>query len=116
MNKNSIIPVVLIIMFSLQLNAQITLNLKAFLEGPFNGSAMNTALNVQNLIPLGQPYNVSPWNYTGTEQVGSIPNANVVDWVLVELRETTGDASTATQDKMINRQAAFIKLMEYRWN
>ena len=109
MKKNSIIPVILIIMLSLQLNAQITLNLKAFLEGPINGSAMNTALNVQNLIPLSQPYNVAPWNYTGTEQVSSIPNAGIVDWVLIELRETTGDASSATQDKMINRQAAFIK-------
>ena len=109
MKKNAIITVALIFMLSLQLNAQITLNLKAFLEGPFNGSVMNTALNPQNLIPLSQPYNDSPWNYTGTEQVSSIPNGNVVDWVLVELRETTGDASTASQDKMINRQAAFIK-------
>jgi uncharacterized protein (TIGR02145 family) len=110
MKKNPIIPVVLTLMLSFQLNAQITLNLKAFLEGPFNGSAMNTALNIQNLIPLSQPYNVAPWNYTGTEQVSSIPNSGIVDWVLIELRETTGDASTASQDKMINRQAAFIKV------
>ncbi len=81
MKKNAIITVALIFMLSLQLNAQITLNLKAFLEGPFNGSVMNTALNPQNLIPLSQPYNGSPWNYTGTEQVSSIPNGNVVDWV-----------------------------------
>ena len=47
--------------------------------------------------------------YNGTEQVNSIPDVNIVDWVLVELRETTGDASTATPDKVINRQAAFIK-------
>ncbi len=32
-----------------------------------------------------------------------------MDWVLVELRETTGNASTATPNKMINRQAAFLK-------
>lgn len=101
--------IALIVAYALQLNAQITLDLKVFLEGPFNGTTMNTTLNAQNLIPLSQPYNVAPWNYSGTEQVGAIPNAMVVDWVLVELRETTGDASTATSDKMINRQAAFIK-------
>lgn len=100
---------VLIIFLTIKLNAQITINLKAFLEGPFNSSSMNTVLNNQNLISLSQPYNDSPWNYPGIEQVSSIPNADIVDWVLVELRETSGDASTATPDKMINRQAAFIK-------
>jgi uncharacterized protein (TIGR02145 family) len=109
MKKISNIPVVLMLILSLQVNAQISLSLKVFLQGPYIGTAMNAALNAQNLIPLNQPYNVSPWNYTGAEQVASIPNADVVDWALVELRETTGDAFTATQDKMINRQAAFIK-------
>jgi uncharacterized protein (TIGR02145 family) len=69
---------------------------------------MNTDLNVQNLIPLDQPYNTAPWNYTGTELVSAIPISSVVDWVLIELRETTGDASSATPDKMIHRQAAFL--------
>jgi hypothetical protein len=32
-----------------------------------------------------------------------------VDWILVELRETTGDASTATPGTMIHQQAAFLK-------
>jgi uncharacterized protein (TIGR02145 family) len=109
MKKITIITIVLIVLISLRINAQITVNLKVLLEGPFNGATMNTDLNVQNLIPLTQPYNVAPWNYEGTEQVSSIPNPDIVDWILVELRETTGDASTATPDKMIDRQAAFIK-------
>ncbi len=86
----------------------ISLNLKVFLEGPFNGTGMNTDINTTGLIPLAQPYNGVPWNYTGTENVPSIPNANIVDWILVELRETTGDASTVTADKRIHRQAAFL--------
>jgi uncharacterized protein (TIGR02145 family) len=65
------------------------LNLKMFLEGPFNGTSMNTDLNTQNLIPLNQPYNIEPWNYRGEEQVSSIPNGNIVDWVLVELLKPT---------------------------
>ncbi len=109
MKKFTIFTATLIVALTLQLNAQVTLDLKVLLEGPFNGISMNTGLNVQNLIPLTQPYHVVPWNYTGTEQVTFIPNSSIVDWVLVELRETTGNASTATPDKMINRQAAFIK-------
>ena len=84
----------------------INVNLKAFFEGPFNGAEMTTSLN--SLLPLNQPYNTAPWDYSGTESIASVPNANVVDWVLVELRETTGDATTATPSTVIARQAGFI--------
>ena len=86
----------------------ITLNLKAFLEGPYNGTDMNTDLAGLNDFPLVQPYNTSPWNYSGTESILSIPNADIVDWVLIELRETAGDASTADPSTTIARQAGFI--------
>jgi uncharacterized protein (TIGR02145 family) len=103
---------ILVLMLSgLNLSSQTTysFSLKVFLEGPFNGITMNTGLNESDLIPLSQPFNTIPWAYSGTETVPLIPNADIVDWVLVELRETTGSASTATPDNMINRQAAFLK-------
>jgi hypothetical protein len=63
------------------------LQISILLEGPYNGSnAMHTGLNTNNLIPLSQPYNNPPWNYNGTEEVITIP-PDVVDWVLVELRD-----------------------------
>ena len=79
-------------------------SLKAFLEGPFSGTSMSTAIN--NILPLSQPYNMAPWNYNGTESMTVIP-ANVVDWVLVELRDATiaANASVATR---IARQAALL--------
>jgi uncharacterized protein (TIGR02145 family) len=85
-----------------------TVNLRVFLEGPCYLTSMSTFLNNGNYIPLSQPYNVAPWNYSGTESVASMPNCDVVDWVLVELRETAGDASTAYQDDSIVFQAGFI--------
>ena len=85
----------------------IKLGLKVYLEGPFQNGEMTTHLNNLNLIPLSQPYAGAPWNYNGLETVTTIP-ANVVDWVLVDLRESTGDASTATPDKSIAKRAAFI--------
>jgi hypothetical protein len=86
----------------------ISLNLKIYLEGPFGTTEMNTLLNSTGNIPLQQPYGVSPWFYTGTESVTAIPNANVTDWVLVELRQTSGGAGTATSGTRIARKAGFV--------
>ena len=82
-------------------------SIKAFLEGPFNGSSMVPILNANGFLPLSQPYNQPPWNYFGAESVAAIPNANIVDWILVELRDTT-DASLATSQTVIAQQAGFL--------
>lgn len=88
----------------------ITLDLKlditAFLEGSFNNEGMETGLNPNN-IPLFQPYNLAPWNYSGTEKVDSIPNPAVVDWVLLEFRDAS-EANLAGSETVITRLAAFL--------
>jgi len=86
----------------------IDLNLKIFLEGPYFNTQMSSMLNSSDLIPLVQPYNISPWYYNGGENVSSIPNTDIVDWILVEIRETEGDASTATNDKTVDIKAGFL--------
>jgi len=89
---------------------RIKLDLTVVLEGPYNGTDMDTYLNgnpeLVEGLPLTQPYNIAPWNYSGTESVDTIPD-DVVDWVLIELRDTTG-ASYATGKTAIARRAAFI--------
>src|SRR5690606_20115319 len=61
----------------------------AILEGPFDGTDMGP---VSISVPSAQPYNIAPWNYTGTENNSSMP-ANTVDWVLIELRSgSTADS------------------------
>jgi PKD repeat protein len=82
-----------------------SLDLKAYLEGPFNGTGMDASL--QALIPQNQPFNMVPWNYGGTEYVGSLPNPNVVEWILVDVREAAS-AALATGATSIAQQAAFI--------
>jgi hypothetical protein len=69
---------------------------------------MVTSLNSSGYLPLNQPYNVSPWNYSGGESVAVIPNLDVVDWCLVELRETPGDVTTATPGTLIAIEAGFL--------
>ncbi|MEZ5197957.1 MAG: hypothetical protein R2764_16695 [Bacteroidales bacterium] len=49
------------------------LDVKVYLEGPFNGTTMNTVINERNNLPLTQPYSTSPWLYTGDEAVTVIP-------------------------------------------
>jgi hypothetical protein len=87
--------------------SDINLDLLVYLEGPFSTSEMSTLLNSAGLIPLSHPYNTAPWNYSGSESVLSIPNPNVIDWVLIELRDAA-NAGSATPSTRIARQAAFI--------
>jgi hypothetical protein len=68
---------------------------------------MSTDLNDNDLLPLSQPFNSAPWSYAGNETVDSIPNADVVDWVLVELRDAP-DAASANSGTQLIRQAAFL--------
>jgi predicted outer membrane repeat protein len=85
----------------------ISLDVKVYLEGPYEGPLMGTQLNSSGYLPLSQPYNTLPWGYNGTEAVSSIPNADVVDWILVELRDAP-TAAQATPAAMIARQAGFL--------
>jgi hypothetical protein len=83
-------------------------DIKVILEGPFNGAGMVSWLTNYGYLPLSQPYSGAPWYYTGTEAVTAIPNNNVIDWILVELRETTGTSASATSSAAIAWQAGFI--------
>ncbi len=83
--------------------AQIRLKAKVYLEGFYDTieGNMRRSLNDKGLIPLNQPYNTAPFNYTGTESVENV-KWNAVDWVLLELREG-GDINN-----VVTRQAAFV--------
>ncbi len=84
-----------------------TVDLKVFLEGSFVETEMDPVLCQKGLLPLSQPFNKSPWNYSGDESVESIPNNQIVDWVLVDFRDAI-DAASATEATIIKRQAAFL--------
>jgi hypothetical protein len=90
-----------------------SLSLKAYLEGPFNGTNMNTTLN--GILPTSHPYNVTlpyfgdtpDWYYTGAGNVAAIPNVNIVDWILVDLRDAVS-AAAAVPATSIAKFPAFI--------
>ncbi len=77
-------------------NAAFELNTKVLLEGAYDGNGtMKTLLT--DVLPLEQPYNIAPYNYTGTEALSNIPT-NMVDWVLVEMRSGTPDLVEANTE------------------
>jgi|GEM_PF-3880527 len=83
----------------------IELDIQIYLEGSFNlqTEELRTYLNtIHQLLPGmsnniamdGQPYNRSPWNYSGVEGIGRTTYPfDIVDWVMVSIRETI-DPST----------------------
>ena len=77
-----------------------SLNMKLFLEGPYNNGSMNTTIS--GILPLSQPFNTTIWNYGGEESVSNIPSG-IVDWILIELRSNTSGSS------LVARKAAFVK-------
>jgi hypothetical protein len=80
-------------------------NLRVFLQGSYAGSdTMTTSLNSAGKIPVHHPFNdtLDIWNYTGSERLYNLP-ADIVDWVIVELR--TGTAANTTVGKL----AALLK-------
>jgi photosystem II stability/assembly factor-like uncharacterized protein len=85
----------------------IKLEAHVYLEGPFFESGMKCYLKENGLLPVNQPYNTAPWNYEGSE-INTFTSQNVVDWVLVELRDATS-AANATTGTRIARQAALLK-------
>jgi hypothetical protein len=99
-------------------DAALQASLNVFLQGPYSATGDTMANTLATGLPLGdrsvltnfpsnQPYNGTPWNYTGTESVTSLP-ANVVDWVLVELRQAS-TAAGATNATVFARRAGFLK-------
>lgn len=78
-------------------------NVKMFLAGAYNSatSNMRTNLRANDSVPLTQPYNTSPWNYSGTESVTSFTSSDIVDWVLVEVYNPA--------NTLVQRRAALLR-------
>jgi len=83
------------------------LSIRIFLEGPYNGTNMNTDLLSNNILPTSQPYNTAPWYYSGTESVVAFP-PYIVDWVLVELRDANAPENALPATKLSGWPKAFF--------
>ncbi|MCB2219872.1 MAG: hypothetical protein KQI35_05695 [Bacteroidetes bacterium] len=94
--------------FKLHYYAPMRYDVKVLLEGAYADGGMMTAwLDSYSMLPNDQPYHIAPWNYMGTENVPFFPFNNVVDWVLLELRDAP-DAASASAATAIEQQACLL--------
>jgi len=79
----------------------VLLQTKIFLEGTYNTNTnlMNTELN--NKIPLTSPYSED------IRTVNSIPS-NIVDWVLVQLRESATGIAVASKSAFLHKDGRVV--------
>lgn len=74
----------------------ITLQLKLYLQGPYNsGGLMTNDLNGLGLLPLSHPYSTIPWNYP-SQSINTMPT-DIVDWLYIQLRAVTAPESVIAQ-------------------
>ena len=85
-------------------------HVKAFLQGSYDAKSglMSDSLRTAQLLPASQPYKPLPFQYDGTETLGSAVTAlqgkeAMVDWVLVELRDPI------SPNKILAQQAAILQ-------
>ena len=82
----------------------VVLDLKVYLEGPFFNGQMTPFLNFMHFLPINQPYNTSPWYYTGNESVSTIPSYDVIDWIYIELIQKDGSGN----ETVVGEKAGFL--------
>lgn len=83
-------------------------DLRVILEGPFQNGIMKTDLNMAGFLPLEQPYESYPWNYPGLDSVEVIPSQDIVDWILVELRQSVDGPGSANTSTIVARKSVFL--------
>ncbi len=81
----------------------ISLGVKMFLQGAYNTAAseMDVALNNAGLLPLSSPYSED------ARTIAAMP-ADVVDWVLVELRSTSGGNAVVSKSALLRKDGLIV--------
>lgn len=74
---------------------------KIFLEGAYNSSTNNMNVNLTSAIPNSSPFTEAPLT------VKTIPN-NVVDWILVQLRETASGNIIISQSAFLHKDGRIV--------
>ncbi|MCB2222144.1 MAG: hypothetical protein KQI35_17305 [Bacteroidetes bacterium] len=82
-------------------------NAKVYLEGPYLSQNMTNSLSDEELLPIDQPFDKFPWYYFGTESTINLTENSIVDWVLLELRDSE-DANSAFDAAPKVRQACLL--------
>jgi len=110
-------------------NSLISVQLQVWLEGAYdtNTNQMTTNLQSRGLLPgqtpasllatptpAGQPYHITPWNYTGTEGANWTDldyTGNETDWILVSFRTSTAKNTEVARTAGLIMQDGLIEMV-----
>lgn len=95
---------------------KVTVALKAFLGGPYNGQTMDDALRSSSLLPFTEPYTGLGFMHVGgggevvSPSVFSLTGNNaIVDWVFLELRSATDNTLVkGTRSALLQRDGDIV--------
>ncbi|MCB0810769.1 MAG: hypothetical protein KDB96_15940, partial [Flavobacteriales bacterium] len=92
---------------------KVKLNVRAFLQGPFNAvnGSMDDGLRANGLVPVQEPYTTLGWSFVGGGDETTDPavlavtgSDAIVDWVIVELRDKNDNTLiTASRAALLQR-------------
>jgi hypothetical protein len=85
------------------------LSAKVLLGGSMTNGAPDMYTLITNLLPEDQPYWQDPSNYPGPESVTTFPE-NIVDWVLVELRDVITMEPIAKRSALVTDEGDIVDL------
>jgi len=98
----------------------LALDLKTYLQGPFSGGMMTDWLRVKSLIPEEEPFTATSYSHSGfggkeNISLADLDNAvngdDIVDWMLVELRDADNSASVlSSTSALIQRDGDVVDL------
>jgi len=71
-------------------------DLKIICQGAYSSTTNEMTLLLNTYIPLDAATAYAHIGYTGTESVGAMPSTDIVDWILVEVRDATSAATATT--------------------
>ena len=79
----------------------VLLKTKIFLQGAYNSTTGEMKTDINSLIPKTSPYQED------ARKVDSVPT-NVVDWILLELRETANGNAVASKSVFLNKNGMVV--------
>jgi hypothetical protein len=71
-------------------------DLKVFVQGAYNSTTNEMTTSLNGTLPLDAATAYTHIGYTGSESVAVIPSADIVDWILVEVRDAATPAGATT--------------------
>jgi hypothetical protein len=101
--------VALCVQFITRVGPPVQLQAKVMLGGSMNTGSVDMYTLINNLLPEDQPYWVAPANYPGPEEVELFP-PNIVDWVLVELRDVVTMEPIAKRSALVTSTGDIVDL------